>query len=289
MILFFDPRATEYGAVYHPERPARLIGSERHLRAQHPKWTWVTPCPAADEDILRAHSPEHLARLSLSVDFDTDTPAWPGIMDHARCAAGAALEVVGRALMGEKCFSLMRPPGHHATRDQAMGYCYLNSIAIAVLYALTRGCDRVAIWDFDAHHGNGTESIVRGNQRIRFASVHQFPGYPGTGAISSNNIWNYPVSPRADPDFHVHELKKVLWKLTGFCPDLLLVSAGFDAFAGDPITDMTLEKEHFALFGSWLAQVESPVGAILEGGYSEELPMLVDAFLTEWEKGAGSR
>lgn len=102
MTLFFDLRATEYGVVYHPERPARLIGSERYLRAQHPDWTWATPCPAADEDILRAHSPEHLARLSWSIDFDTDTPACPGIMDHARRAVGAALEVVERGADGQK-------------------------------------------------------------------------------------------------------------------------------------------------------------------------------------------
>jgi acetoin utilization deacetylase AcuC-like enzyme len=282
MILYYDARATEYGAAYHPERPARLLGTEKLLRELHPDWEWRTPRIASDDEILRAHSPEHLARLLMAFDFDTDTPAYPGIADHARRAAGAALEVVDRALDRKKSFSLMRPPGHHATRNRAMGFCYLNSVAIAALYALSGGCERVAIWDFDAHHGNGTESIVQGDQRIRFASIHQLPGYPGSGATSFDNILNYPIPPNADPEYHIQEAAVALQKLTEFHPDLLLVSAGFDAFAGDPITDMTLEKEHFALFGSWLANLRIPVGAILEGGYSGELPLLVDAFLNHW-------
>jgi acetoin utilization deacetylase AcuC-like enzyme len=282
MILLFDSRAVEYGGGSHPERPERLINSEKWLRNRHPDWKWQLPRFAAERDILRAHSLAHLDSLSRGADFDQDTLSYPGIVDHARRAAGAALDTVDLALSGQKSFSLMRPSGHHAMQNQAMGFCYLNSMAIAALYALATGCGRVAIWDFDAHHGNGTESIVQGNEKVRFASIHQSPGYPGTGKSSFGNIHNYPVAPYSDPEIHFREVEKAWQDLLEFKPDLVLVSAGFDAFSGDPITEMTLEVEHFAKFGSWLRKAGCPVAAVLEGGYSAELPILIDAFLTSW-------
>jgi Histone deacetylase domain len=115
--------------------------------------------------------------------------------------------------------------------------------------ALATGCERVAIWDFDAHHGNGTEEIVFGNRRIRFASIHQYPGYPGTGTMSRKNVFNRPIAPNSDADEHASAVHRALDLLVEFDPDALLVSAGFDAFAGDPLTEMTLEREHFAKFG----------------------------------------
>ena len=132
--------------------------------------------------LLRAHSQAHLERVKHeTTDFDVDTAAYPDIFDHAARAAGAAVDVARTAIQGRPAFSLMRPPGHHAMRERAMGFCYFSNIAVAALDALENGVERVAIWDFDAHHGNGTEDIVRGNPRIAFASIHQFPGYPGTG------------------------------------------------------------------------------------------------------------
>ena len=160
--VLFDRAATEYGQDYHPERPERLINTEAYLLDKHPDWVWKKPRLATEEEVLRAHHPKLLERLRKPVDIDPDTPYHPGIEDHARRAAGAAIGSVDLALSGRKGFSLMRPPGHHATPTQAMGFCYLNSIAIAALYALAAGCERVAIWDFDAHHGNGTEAIVSG-------------------------------------------------------------------------------------------------------------------------------
>src|SRR6202043_3990924 len=138
------------------------------------------------------------------------TPAYPDIYNHALRSAGAAIDAARAALHGNRAFSLMRPPGHHATRDQAMGFCYFNNIAIAALDALENGANRVAIWDFDAHHGNGTEAIVAGNPRIRFASIHQFPAYPGTGAKSFANIDNYPVVPYTPHGEHVDIAKHAL-------------------------------------------------------------------------------
>jgi acetoin utilization deacetylase AcuC-like enzyme len=232
---------------------------------------------------MRGHTSEHLARIRAAAhDFDPDTPAHPGIYEHAARAAGAAVDVARAAMDGEMAFSLMRPPGHHAMRDRAMGFCYFSHIALAALDALANGAERVAIWDFDAHHGNGTEDIVANNPRIVFASIHQFPGYPGTGTRSFGNIHNFPVAPLTPRSDHMVEVRRALDQVVAFQPNLLLVSAGFDAYAGDPITEMTLEPDDFATFGEWLRDTNIPAGAILEGGYSDDLPQLIDAFLTGW-------
>ena len=283
MIIFHDPRCTEYSAPGHPERPARIERTVPLLQERHPEWEWRKPESASEEAILRAHSREHVAQVqAASQSFDADTPAYPGIYEHAARAAGAALAAAREALKGNAAFSLMRPPGHHATRNRAMGFCYFSHIAIAALDALENGADRVVIWDFDAHHGNGTEDIVAGNPRIAFASIHQFPGYPGTGTQSFGNIHNFPVAPLTPRLAHVAEVRRALDELIAFKPNLLLVSAGFDAYAGDPITEMALEPEDFATFGKWLRETNIPSGAILEGGYSDELPELIDLFLTAW-------
>ncbi len=253
---------------------------------RHAHWEWRRPEAATEEALLRAHSAAHLARIKAAKeDFDADSPAYKDIYVHAARAAGAAVSVSREALGGSRAFSLMRPPGHHATRDRAIGFCYFSHIAIAALDAIEHGVERVAIWDFDAHHGNGTEEIVANNSRIAFASIHQFPAYPGTGARSFANIHNYPVAPLAARADHMREVERALHALLAFQPDLLLVSAGFDAYVGDPITQMTLETEDFATLGKWLRETGLPAGAILEGGYSADLPQLIDAFLASWDEG----
>jgi acetoin utilization deacetylase AcuC-like enzyme len=300
MIIFHDLRCTEYSAPGHPERPARIARTVPLLQDRHPHWEWKKPNPAEQAALLRAHSPEYLARIrEAASDFDADTPAHPNIYEHALRSAGAAVEAACAAVKGVRAFSLMRPPGHHAMRDRAMGFCYFSNIAIAALDALavagvadagpqsataaTTKVERVAIWDFDAHHGNGTEEIVAHNSQITFASIHQFPAYPGTGAKSFDNIDNYPIAPYTPRAEHVDIAERALQKLLKFKPDLLLVSAGFDAYSGGPLVQMTLEQEDFATFGEWLRQIDIPVAAILEGGYSDDLPELIDAFLTAWE------
>jgi acetoin utilization deacetylase AcuC-like enzyme len=283
MIIFHDPRCVEYSSPGHPERPDRIARTVPLLKDRHPNWEWRAPMAADEIALLSAHSAEHIARIkSATRDFDADTPAYPNIYEFAARAAGAAINAAQAALHGERAFSLMRPPGHHATRDRAMGFCYLNNIAIAALTGLADRAERVGIWDFDAHHGNGTEAIVANNSRIRFASIHQFPAYPGTGAKSFANIDNYPVAPFTPRAQHVQLAERALEKLIAFKPDLILVSAGFDAYSGDPLVQMTLALEDFAKFGDWLRKVGVPTAAVLEGGYSDELPELIDAFLTAW-------
>lgn len=283
MVIFHDQHCLDYSSPGHPEQPARIARTSPLLKDRHPAWEWRNPIPADEIKLLRAHSPEHLARIKNAVrDFDADTPAYRDIYQHAVRSAGAAIDAAHAALRGQRAFSLMRPPGHHATRDHAMGFCYFSNVAIAALDALENGAKRVAIWDFDAHHGNGTEAIVANHPRIAFASIHQFPAYPGTGAKSFANVDNYPVAPYTSRVHHVDHADCALQKLLKFKPDLLLVSAGFDAYSGDPLVQMTLEQEDFAKFGEWLHKIDMPTAAILEGGYSDELPELIDAFLTSW-------
>jgi acetoin utilization deacetylase AcuC-like enzyme len=285
MMLFHDPRCAEYGSDRHPEQPRRVIKTAEHLRKSHPEWRWrVADERVPDETLLLAHTSSHLARLAEPRDFDGDTAYFPGIGLHARRAVASALAASHHALATRQpAFSLMRPPGHHAMADQAMGFCYLNQAAVAALYCQQDlGARRVAVWDFDAHHGNGTESILQGREEFLYSSVHQSPGYPGTGQADWGNSRNWPVSPSASREDHMAALRSSLDAVSEFRPDLILVSAGFDAYARDPITEMSLEPEDFASLGTWLRETGIPAAAILEGGYSPDLPFLVDAFLGAW-------
>ena len=282
MKIITDERCTEYSAAGHPERPARISGTLEKLRGQKElALTWAEPLPVADEIILRAHTREHLERIkSAAGEFDGDTPAYPKVFEHAQRSVGGALRALQAARRGETVFSLLRPPGHHATRDRAMGFCYLNAVAIATLEALATGAAKVAVYDFDVHHGNGTEAILLNEPHALFYSVHQHPCYPGTGTKNvGNNCFNYPVAPRTPRADYRKVLARALEDLQKSKPDLVAVSAGFDAYARDPLAQGTLEAEDFHWLGTSLRQLGVPVFSLLEGGYSRELPELILAYL----------
>jgi acetoin utilization deacetylase AcuC-like enzyme len=283
--IISDERCVAYSQPGHPERPTRISATLTRLKSQGElSITWVVPGKVSDEQILRAHAPEHLARLKIPQDFDADTPAYENIFDHARASVAAALAALKMARAGENVFSLMRPPGHHATREHAMGFCYLNNIAIAALEALATGSKRVAVFDFDVHHGNGTEAILRDQPGVAFFSVHQSPAYPGTGEKNvGKNCFNYPVAPSTPRETWRATLARALNDLRQFQPDLVAVSAGFDAYARDPLAAGTLLAEDFHWLGKELRALKTPFFSLLEGGYSRDLPELIFAYLRSTE------
>jgi len=281
MRIFTDNACTQYSHAGHPERPERITGIVQALRDQKEvPLTWEKPVLPKREILLRAHTEEHLVRLSKNEDFDMDTPFMSGIADFARSSVGAAVDAMRAARKGEHTFSVMRPPGHHATRHRAMGFCYLNNIAIATLEALAAGVAKVALYDFDVHHGNGTEAILIDKPGVCFLSVHQYPCYPGTGTRNvGKNCFNFPVPPRTSRGEYREVLSSALDHLRTFKPDLIGVSAGFDAFARDPLAQQTLEIEDFHWLGQSLRSLGVPVFSVLEGGYSSELPNLALAYV----------
>ncbi len=281
MIIITDERCLEYSRAGHPERPQRIASTAELLKNQTDlPLTWREPTFAYDEPILRAHTPQLLARLDAPEDFDPDTPFFEGISTYARASAGAALDALKLAREGKNVFSLMRPPGHHATRENSMGFCYLNNIAIATLEATATGSKRVAVLDFDVHHGNGTEDILVNQPGIEFFSVHQHPAYPNTGAANrGRNCFNYPVAPHASRTAYRASLTHALDDLKHFRPDLIAVSAGFDAYAKDPLAEGPLLAEDFHWLGQSLHKMKIPMFSLLEGGYSKDLPELIFAYL----------
>jgi acetoin utilization deacetylase AcuC-like enzyme len=281
MKIITDEKCTGYSCPGHPERPQRITATVERLKHQTElPLDWIMPGDVGEEQILRAHIPEVLARLQIPQEFDADTPYFENISTYARSSVAAALNALEIARGGGSVFSLMRPPGHHATRQHSMGFCYLNNIAIAVLEAAATGSRRIAVFDFDVHHGNGTEDILLDREGVAFFSVHQHPAYPGTGEKNvGQNCFNYPVTPAASREIYRATLTRALADLKFFAPDLIAVSAGFDAYARDPLAQGTLLTDDFNWLGRELRVLKTPFFSLLEGGYSRDLPELIFAYL----------
>jgi len=269
-----------YSRQGHPERPQRISRTLEKLRSQTDlSISWEKPEAVEQSVLLRAHTAAHLKRLRQPEDFDGDTPAYPKIWEHAERSVGAALRALALARKGRTAFSLMRPCGHHACPERAMGFCYLNQIAIAALEALASGVEKVAVYDFDVHHGNGTQDILMDNPRCEFFSIHQHPCYPFTGGMSVRNCHNYPVIPGATRTVYRDRLSEALDDLRKWRPDLIAVSAGFDAYARDPLASEPMEAEDFDWLGRQICEMKIPHFSVLEGGYSDDLPDLILAYL----------
>jgi acetoin utilization deacetylase AcuC-like enzyme len=215
--------------------------------------------------------------------LDPDTIASPGSWNAACAAAGAVLDGVDMAFDGRaaRSFCAVRPPGHHALRDRAMGFCLFGSVAIGAHYARKKhNADRVLIVDWDVHHGNGTQALVEHEPNIHFVSMHQWPWYPGTGAAEDrgthDNVWNVPMRAQLPARQYMDALQRAVDAATvGFSPDLVMISAGFDSLAGDPLGAFTLEYEHFEELTKYLVGIaESACGgrvvSALEGGYAPD-------------------
>ena len=282
MKIIFSEECMQYSEPGHPESPERVRSTWRFLEDKG--FDFTSPVPCTEDDILLAHSSRLLVEVKGGKFLDLDTPALPNIYYHARLSAGSAIEAAKTCLKGEKAFSLMRPPGHHATRNNLGGFCYFNSIAIASL-KMKESVDRVAIVDFDCHHGNGTEDIFLGREDFFYLSLHQSPLFPGTGLTSRENCVNYPLHAGIKPDEYLSVFAEGLKKVEDFNPDLLAVSAGFDSYRLDPITNLNLELESYREIGAMLSGIKRPTFAILEGGYSSDLAECIYQFLAGLEDG----
>ncbi len=290
-LLYYDPRFLDHDTGRHLERPerlrqiiARLDATGLTANCDRPSWE-----PVSRARLERVHEPRHMDRITALAArgggfIDSDTVVSPASYDVATLAAGAACDAVDRVLASEAktALCLVRPPGHHALSERAMGFCLFNSIAIAAAVARDEHqLDRVLVVDWDVHHGNGTQDIFYADGRVGFLSIHRWPFYPGTGAVDETGTGdglgatvNLPVTFGTPRESYRERFAAELEKLASrFRPQLVLLSAGFDSHRADPIGSLGLEVEDFAA----LTQIVSDVAAVhaagrivslLEGGYN---------------------
>ncbi|MGA2034510.1 MAG: histone deacetylase [Thermoguttaceae bacterium] len=289
-LLYDDPRFLDHQTGAHPERPLRLRAisdglrqsalAERCRRAEFAPchWRWLN----------RVHRPGYLRELwalarSGGGDWEADTVVGPASFDVARLAAGATCDAVGRVVRGEdtEALCLVRPPGHHALPDQAMGFCLLNNVAVAARLAVDElGLDRVLIVDWDVHHGNGTQAAFWEDPRVGFLSIHRYPFYPGSGAADERGggaglgaTLNLPIEFGTSRKNYLAAFAGGLQQMADrLRPQLILISAGFDAHRQDPIGNLGLESEDFTVLTDLVLEVAAMhaghrVVSVLEGGY----------------------
>ena len=278
--------ATAHPTGSHPERQERL----KALLEAFPDA--VSAEPAQREHVELCHDAGYVdsvraASASGVVEhLDPDTICTPSSYDLALLAVGAALEAVA-----QPGFALVRPPGHHALPERAMGFCLFNNVAIAARHAQRElGMERVAILDWDVHHGNGTNDMFWEDTNVLFASIHQWPFYPGTGgpADSNESTVNVPLHAGAGDDEFVEAMERIIEpRIQAFAPDLLLVSAGYDAAAGDPLGGMGLTEAGYRELASRARELAPRIALVLEGGYNvDTLPALVRATLSGLEQSS---
>jgi acetoin utilization deacetylase AcuC-like enzyme len=292
--VFMHPSSLDHDTGPHPERAARIVALEHMLEANDWLGYERAEAPAATEALLEAvHTPEHVASIRAIVErgggmIDADTVTSPGSWDAAVHAAGAASGLVDALLDGrlDVGFAAARPPGHHAEHDRAMGFCLFINVAVAAQHALdAHGVERVLVLDWDVHHGNGTNDIFHASPEVLFASIHEWPLYPGTGAASDAGVGegegytvNLPVPGGSGDETFASLVEHVIVPLaTVYEPGLVLVSAGFDAHVDDPLADCRVTEMGYRAMTRSVRRVAdelgAPVGVVLEGGY--ELHALV--------------
>lgn len=278
MKIIFSNRCLEYEFPGHPESVQRV--KSIHALLKEKNFDFIQPDPAETGDILRVHSKDLVESVKRNAYLDPDTPNAEKMFEYALLSCGAAIKAQELALDNETAFSLMRPPGHHATKDRAGGFCYFNNIAVAVSKALD-AVKKVAIIDIDCHHGNGTQDIFLGDERVFYVSLHQSPLYPGTGLKSVKNCLNFALPAGTKEGLYLEALKEALIQVKTFKPQLIAVSAGFDTYKNDPLTDFGLEETSYAKISGLISALKMPRFFVLEGGYSLEIASCVLQFLQE--------
>ena len=289
--VIYSPEFLKHDTGYgHPEKAKRLSAIANALKAVewHDRIEWHLPTPIQTRDVLsnvrKVHTIEHIARIKRVADkgggyLDGDTPISAQSYEVALLAVSAWLDGIDLVLdeKPKPTFVLARPPGHHATRDTAMGFCLFSNAAIAAEYALTKpGIHRVGILDWDVHHGNGTEAIVRDNSNIAYCSLHQHPCYPGTGSDTQKhgrykNILNLPLKEGSKiTDYCLAFERQILPFFRQFSPDILIVSAGYDATQADPLAGISLQPQNYSLLTQYVLQITDYPLFGLEGGYHLE-------------------
>jgi acetoin utilization deacetylase AcuC-like enzyme len=286
-IVYSDEFLQHDTGDYHPENSGRLQAITAALKAvpwaQQLEWRSPTPVTAQGSrltDALHAIHPQRYVEAVRKLanrgggHLDPDTPISPRSYDVALLAVSAWLDGVERVLeTGQPTFVLARPPGHHALPDFGMGFCIFSNAAIAASYALKQeGINRVAILDWDVHHGNGTQAIVEHRAEIAFCSLHESPQYPGTGAAHEQgdyqNVMNFPMAAGSTlADYEPLFAEKIVPFLKQFQPDLLIVSAGYDANKADPLAGVCLQPQDYGIFTQYCLQISPRILFGLEGGY----------------------
>ncbi|MGF1590527.1 MAG: histone deacetylase [Pleurocapsa sp.] len=287
--VIYSPEFLEHDPGYgHPEKAKRLTAIVEAL--QKVEWQdriqWLLPTPATQRNVLsyiqQVHTSEHIERIKRVADqgggyLDGDTPISARSYEVALLAVSAWLDGIDQVLAHQSAFVLARPPGHHATRDTAMGFCLFANAAIAAEYALTKpNVKRVGILDWDVHHGNGTEAIVIDNPHIAYCSLHQHPSYPGTGSDRGKsgryqNILNLPLQARSTiADYQLVFEQEVMPFFGDWQPDVLIVSAGYDANAQDPLASIALNPKDYYLLTKYVLEITKFPLFGLEGGYHLE-------------------
>lgn len=275
----------------HPEHVGRLRAIPRALREDPELFHALVHTEgrhATEDEIALAHDRDYIATVRQIAaagggQLDADTVASEGSWDAATAGLGCVLDAVDMAMDARaiRSFCAVRPPGHHALHDRAMGFCLFGNVAIAAHYARRKfGLERILIVDWDVHHGNGTQALVEHERDIHFISMHQWPWYPGTGPAADrgphHSVWNVPMRANLPPTSYMDALRRAIDDATdAFVPDLVLVSAGFDSLKGDPLGGFTLEIEDFVLLTTDLVQRADAwcggrVVSVLEGGYAPE-------------------
>jgi len=263
----YSPKFLEFGESGHPESSARLKAIVDFLRKKRLD-DFNVPRPCSGEDLMLVHTQEHVNKVRNNLFYDPDTPNARDIYLYAALSCGAAVEACRSAVEGRIAFALSRPPGHHAGKNSVGGFCYFNNIAVAIKKNVLKGGLKAAILDIDGHHGNGTQEIFREEENVIYVSIHQLPAYPGTGSTSFANCYNFPLQGGSSVKKYMDRFMKALSAIDAFSPDVIGISAGFDAHYADPLLELPLEDKEYYLMGKEISALGKKTFCVLEGGYN---------------------